>query len=159
PKSLDRVFCLGVLQHTPDPGRAFRSLASRVRSGGQLVVDIYVKSLLSLLHWRFLLRPLTKRVGKARLYRMLEHCVPPLIPVSAGLRRILGRAGARLVPIYEYSHLGLSPEVNREWAILDTFDMLSPQYDLPQTPTTLRAWFEAEGFRDIAVSRGPYGLV
>lgn len=158
-KSLDRVFCLGVIQHTPDPARAFRSLASRVKPGGQLVVDVYAKSWLAVFHWRFLLRPFTKRMEKERLYRLLERWVPPFIPLSAGLRRILGRAGARLLPIAEYSHLGFSPEVNRDWAILDTFDMLSPEFDQPQSVATVRSWFEAEGFRNIEVFRGPNGVV
>jgi SAM-dependent methyltransferase len=159
PKSLDRVFCLGVLQHTPDPARAFRSLASRVKTGGQLVIDIYAKSWIALLHWRFLLRPLTKRMRKERLYEWVARCTPPLIPLSAGLRRIFGRFGARLLPISEFSHLGLPPAVNREWAILDTFDMLSPEFDLPQSVTTVQSWFEAEGFKDIDVFRGPNGVV
>lgn len=158
-KSLDRVFCLGVLQHTPDPARAFRSLASRVKPGGQLVVDVYAKSWVSVFHWRFLLRPFTKRMDKERLYRLLERWVPPLIPVSAGLRRMLGRAGARLLPIAEYSHLGFSPEVNRDWSVLDTFDMLSPEFDLPQSVATVRSWFEAEGFTNVEVFRGPNGVV
>jgi SAM-dependent methyltransferase len=158
-KSFDKVFCLGVIQHTPDPARAFRMLASRVKSGGQLVIDVYAKSWVSLLHWRFLLRPFTKRMTKERLYALVERWVPPLIPVSAALYRVFGRAGARLVPIAEYSHLGLSKQANRDWAVLDTFDMLSPQFDLPQSASTVQAWFEAEGFRNIEVFRGPNGVV
>ena len=33
-----------------------------------------------------------------------------------------------------------------EWSILDTFDMFSPAYDLPQTEKTVRGWFGAAGF-------------
>jgi SAM-dependent methyltransferase len=158
-KSLDRVFCLGVIQHTPDPARAFRSLASRVKSGGQLVIDVYAKSWVSMLHWRFLLRPLTKRMSKERLYALVERWTPPLIPAAALLRKLFGRVGARALPIAEYSHLGLSAPINRDWAILDTFDMLSPQFDSPQSPHTVKAWFEGAGFRDIEVFRGPNGVV
>ena len=39
----------------------------------------------------------------------------------------------RVSPIVEYSELGLSKELNRDWSILDTFDMYSPKFDLPQT--------------------------
>jgi SAM-dependent methyltransferase len=157
--SMDRVFCLGVIQHTPDPARAFESLASRVKPGGQLVIDVYAKTWASMLHWRFLLRPLTRRMAKEKLYALLERWVPRLVPVSAALRRLFGRAGARLIPISEYSYMGLSPEANREWAVLDTFDMLSPQFDLPQSPRTVRKWFEAARFTDIEVFRGPNGVV
>lgn len=158
-KRFDKVFCLGVIQHTPDPARAFRSLASRVKPGGQLVIDVYAKSWVSLLHWRFVLRLFTKRMTKERLYALVERWTPPLVPVSAALYRLFGRAGTRLLPIAEFSYLGLSKEANREWAILDTFDMLSPQFDLPQSVSTVRSWFEGEGFRNIEVFRGPNGVV
>lgn len=159
PKSFDRVFCLGVIQHTPDPARAFRALASRVRSGGQLVIDVYAKTLPAMLHWRFLLRPVTKRMSREKLYRLTERWVPRLVPASALLHRTLGRIGARLLPIAEYSHLGLPRDLNREWAILDTFDMLSPQFDFPQSARTVRSWFEVAGFRNVEVFRGANGVV
>jgi hypothetical protein len=37
----------------------------------------------------------------------------------------------------------------REWALLDTFDMLSPSYDTPQTESTIKKWMEEEGFENI----------
>jgi SAM-dependent methyltransferase len=159
PKSIDKVLCLGVLQHTPDPARAFRSLASRVKAGGQLVIDVYAKSLASRLHWRFLLRRFTKRMKRERLYALVERWTPPLIPVSSRARKLFGRFGSRLLPISEFSHLGLPPHINRDWAILDTFDMLSPEFDLPQSHATVRSWFESEGFRNVEVFRGLNGIV
>lgn len=158
-QSLDRVFCLGVIQHTPDPERAFKSLASRVKPGGQLVIDVYAKTWVSMLHWRFLLRPITKRMRKEHLYELLARWVPPLVPVSATLRKLFGRAGARLLPIAEYSYMGLPPQTNCEWAVLDTFDMLSPKYDLPQSAATVRKWFDAVGFQRVEVFRGPNGVI
>jgi len=159
PKSFDKVFCLGVIQHTPDPAKAFRSLASRVKPGGQLVIDVYAKSWVALVHWRFLLRPFTRGMAPERLYSLVQRWVPPLIPISAALYKLFGRAGARLIPISEYSYMGLPKQANREWSILDTFDMLSPKFDLPQSAATIRGWFESEGFRDIEVFRGPNGVV
>ena len=41
----DHVLCLGVLQHTPDPALSFLSLARHVKPGGDLVVDVYRRSL------------------------------------------------------------------------------------------------------------------
>jgi hypothetical protein len=37
--------------------------------------------------------------------------------------------------------------------VLDTFDMLAPAHDHPQTATTVRAWFEEQGLADIDVGR------
>ena len=67
-ESFDKVICLGVLQHTPDPERAFKNLAKYVNPYGELVVDVYKASLLSWLQWKYLLRPMTKRMNKEHLY-------------------------------------------------------------------------------------------
>lgn len=159
PGGFDRVLCLGVIQHTPDPEAAFRCLAAQVRPGGELAIDVYARRLSALLHWRFLLRPLTRRMDKARLYRIIERVTPALLPLAVLLRRLFGRAGARLMPIVEFSDLGLSPELHRQWAILDTFDWYSPAYDFPQTLDTVRHWFDTAGFVDVVVENGPNGII
>jgi SAM-dependent methyltransferase len=158
-EAFDRVICLGVLQHTPDPRKAFESLARHVRPGGVLVVDVYTKRLRSLLGWKYLLRPVTKRMEKELLHGIVSSVVPPLLPLARFLRRVAGRAGARLLPIVEYSHLGLPSELNREWAILDTFDMYSPAHDHPQSLGTVKDWFREAGFRDVKVGFGANGIV
>jgi SAM-dependent methyltransferase len=158
-EAFDRVICLGVLQHTPDPRKAFESLARHLRPGGVLVVDVYPKRLLSLLGWKYLLRPATKRMKKELLYRIVSRGVPSLLPLAKFLRRVAGRAGARLLPIVEYSHLRLPPDLNREWAILDTFDMYSPAHDHPQSLETVKGWFREAGFTDVEVDFGPNGIV
>lgn len=159
PASFDKVFCLGVLQHTPDPAAAFASLTQYVCPGGMLVVDAYTRNFAAWMQWKYLLRPITKRMKKQTLYSLIESMTPVLIPVAKVLRMIAGRAGARLVPIVEYSHLGLSPELNRQWAILDTFDMYSPAHDHPQSLADVRHWFESAGFIEIDVRYGPNGVV
>jgi len=40
-----------------------------------------------------------------------------------------------------------------EWAVLDTFDMLSPSYDNPQTPQILHSWLTKAGLEDIQVGK------
>ena len=158
-RSFDKVLCLGVLQHTPDPERAFNSLARYVRPGGELVIDIYSRRPSALFSWKYLLRPITKRLDKQFLYKTVTNTVRVLLPVGALLRKYTGRYGARLLPIVEYSHLGLEPGLNREWAILDTFDMYSPEHDHPQSLATVQRWFQDLGFSDIMVAFGPNGVV
>jgi SAM-dependent methyltransferase len=157
--SFDKVICLGVLQHTPDPPAAFRSLAKYVRPGGLLAVDVYRRNLWALLQWKYLLRPITRRLAKETLYGLVATITPSLVPVAKQLRRFAGRMGARLVPIVEYSHLGLPPALNVQWAILDTFDMYSPAHDHPQSRNTVRRWFLDAGFEDVRVRTGPNGVV
>ena len=157
--SFDKVLCLGVIQHTPDPEAAFRSLARFVRPGAQLVVDAYTRSPTAWLQWKYLLRPLTRRMKKEALYRVVETVTPPLVPVAKLLRRVGGRAGARLAPIVQYAHLGLPPQLNLQWAILDTFDMYSPTHDHPQSLASVTRWFKDLGFVDIDVRLGLNGVV
>ena len=158
-RSFDKVICLGVLQHTPDPEKAFRNLVRYLKPGGQIVIDIYRKDLISLLQWKYFLRPITRRLDKKFLYRLIEVIVPVILPVAAFFRYFLGRVGARIFPITEYSHLGLPSELNKQWAILDTFDMYSPAYDRPQTVTAVERWFKDARLVDISVCRGTNGII
>ena len=158
-KSFEHVFCLGVIQHTPDPTAAFISLASKVKQGGFLYIDVYTQSWYHYLHWKYILRPLTKRLNREKLYRLISFIAPKLIPVAKFLRKWFGRAGARLIPIVEFSHLGLSRELNEQWSILDTFDMYSPAHDHPQSKKTVESWFKVSGFKDIEVWYGDNGVV
>jgi SAM-dependent methyltransferase len=157
PMSFDKVLGLGVIQHTPDPGKAFLSLAECVKPGGEIVIDVYAARLRALLSWKYILRPVTKRMSSPRLYALVEWATPRLFPVARALSRILGRAGPRLLPIVYYP--GLPSELSLQWSILDTFDMLSPVHDHPQTLKTVRRWFEEAGFVDVFVGYGPNGIV
>jgi len=156
--SFDKVLCLGVLQHTPDPERALKSLAQYVRPGGELVIDSYQKSLTRILHWKYVLRPLTKRIKRERLHSMISRVVPIMMPIAKTLRRLGGRAGARMVPILEYSHFELPYELEREWTVLDTFDMYSPAHDHPQSAGTLLRWLKEAKLVDTQVYHAPNGL-
>jgi 2-polyprenyl-3-methyl-5-hydroxy-6-metoxy-1,4-benzoquinol methylase/uncharacterized protein YbaR (Trm112 family) len=158
-QSMDKVICLGVLQHTPDPKRAFLCLANCVRPGGELVVDVYAARLRSLLSWKYMLRPITKRMDDEKLYGLIARITPRLKPISDRLYRILGHVGLRLLPIANYPMLGLSPEQSLSWAILDTFDMYSPRHDHPQTLAVVQSWFEEAGFHEIEVRFGLNGIV
>ena len=156
PEAFDFVYCLGVLQHTPDVARAFHALPRLVKSGGQLAVDLYPKLPLNLFWPKYWLRPLTKRISKPRLFGIVERMAPKLLPLSDLLRRIPFTRGRLryLVPVVNYR--GVFPLTDaqlREWAVLDTFDMLSPAFDSPQSAGTLRRWFEEAGLRNVTVER------
>ncbi|MFQ3666933.1 MAG: methyltransferase domain-containing protein [Sphingomonadaceae bacterium] len=159
PASFDKVICLGVIQHTPDPGASFQSLARFVKPGGEIVIDCYPKTLAGLLNWKYVLRPITTRMDRETLYRVIERWAPRLVPASAWLRRHLGRGGMRLLPILQYEHWGLPDPLNREWAVLDTFDMYSPTYDNPATASEIREWLEKAGLNSIDVRPGLNGFV
>lgn len=148
------VYSLGVLQHTPDVHRAFSALPPVVAPGGQLCVDYYWKRIRTMLNPKYVLRPLTKRMPQQKLFALLERHVPRLLRVSQLLGRVplLGRGLQRIVPVVDYTGIyPLSAQQLKEWALLDTFDMLAPQYDNPQTEVTARRWFEMANMSHIEI--------
>lgn len=159
PGRFDKVFCFGVLQHTPDPKAAFMSLARQVKPGGELAVDFYAFRLTGLLHWKYILRPITKRMRKETLYSVVSAVVPKLMPLATFLHRVAGRAGTRLLPISDCFVFGLRSKEDLEaWTILNTFDALSPTYDKPQSIRKVTEWFKEAGF-SCRVRRGYNGIV
>ncbi len=156
PESFDYVYCFGVLQHTPDVAGAFAALPTMVRPGGQLAVDLYKASPLNVLWPKYWLRPFTKRMDATRLFHLCQWMVKYLLPVSNAVRRVPG-IGPKLryaVPVVNYEGvLPLTREQHRIWSLLDTFDMLAPAHDHPQSAATLQRWFEQAGLADIEVTR------
>ncbi len=154
PESFDFVYSLGVLQHTPDVAQAFAALPPMVKGGGELCVDYYEKSFKSCLLPKYWLRPLTKHMDKQRLFARVKAAVPVLLPISRGLGRVpfIGKLLKRLVPVANYEGiLPLSNTQLQEWALLDTFDWLSPAYDNPQTAQTARLWCEQADLHHITI--------
>jgi SAM-dependent methyltransferase len=147
------VYSLGVLQHTPDVARAFAALPPMLIPGGRLCTDFYWKRMRTMLHMKYLLRPFTKRMSQQKLFRGLQRVVPRLLPLSQTLGRVpaFGVALKRLVPIADCSTYPLNARQLEEWVLLDTFDMLAPEYDNPQTAKTIRRWCSASGLVDIEV--------
>ena len=158
---LDKVFCFGVLQHTPDPRKSFLQLPHLLKPGGDLVVDIYRKGLLATyLQTKYYVRPFTRNMDPERLYAAVSKWVDTAWPLSRFVRMI-PRIGPSLnwrLLIGDYSKLGLAESKLKEWAILDTFDMLSPRYDSPQTLRTVHKWFEEAGLMACEVKYGYNGI-
>lgn len=148
------VYSLGVLQHTPDVARAFAALPPMVVKGGRLCADFYWKRFRTMMHPKYLLRPITKRMQQQALFELLQKAIPILLPISQFLGGIplLGRLLKRLVPVADYTGIyPLNSVQLKEWALLDTFDMLAPEYDNPQTAGRVRIWFETARLVDVEV--------
>jgi SAM-dependent methyltransferase len=153
----DRVYCLGVLQHTPDVKRAFLSLPPQLAEGGKLTVDIYPKLRLNALWPKYWLRPVTRRIEPQRLFRWVERLVPLLLPLSDLLSAVplVGRKLRYAVPVVNHRPAFplLTRQQVREWAVLDTFDMFGPAYDQPQSEETLRSWALEADLHEVKVFR------
>lgn len=164
----DFVFCYGVLQHTPDPGRAFHALLSKLRPGGRLSFDYYRKlpypSCFSTP--KYLWRPVSTRISPDRLFRLVSWYVPKWLPIDTVLKSILFKiprlgpmiAGLIPIPCWNHLHMGLSSRQRLEWAILNTFDALGARYDRPMTVAEVERMVLGPG-RDVRVFIGANGVV
>jgi SAM-dependent methyltransferase len=158
--AFDRVLCFGVIQHTPSPHFAF---VRATRYGGWFAADVYRKPpYIDRWSAKTLWRPLTKRMPRDVLRRIVEWYVPRWLPVDTRLARVpkLGRFLTAVVPCWNYT--GLYPLDEDElvaWAILDTFDALSPRYDEPQTLETVQEWVREAELADADVRYGGNGIV
>lgn len=130
-------YCIGVIQHTPDPPLSLRSIGRMVKKDGELAVTIYERrKWWTRIYSKYWLRPVTKRMSKETLLKVIKGVMPVAFSITDVLFRIplLGRAFMFVIPVANYVH---DEQLNRkqryDWAILDTFDMLSPQFDLPMT--------------------------
>ena len=150
--SFDHVYCLGVLQHTPDPLASLEALTRLPKIGGELGIWWYKRYWWTFLHQKYLLRPLLRRVPEESLYRFIRAYAPYLLPVSQALGRLppLGpphNLVERVLPVANRHDVpGLSAEAVLEWSVLDTFDWYSPRFDQPQTWEAVQAVLSKAGF-------------
>jgi len=159
----DRIFCMGVLQHCPDPKEAFLSLVPFLRPGGEIVIDVYEKRLFPP-KLKYLVRPVTRRMSTETLYRMLNASIPAAFDLKKRIHAIpgVGRMFARLIPIGPLSHAGIGLNYTeaelKQVKVLSAFDMLSPRYDIPQAIEDVQRWFDEAGLTQVETKFGYNGI-
>jgi len=156
----DRIFCLGVLQHTPDPRSALASISDYVKPGGEIVADIYAKTFARyVLGTKYWVRPITRRMPPRLLYRITSRYVELMWPLARRVQHIpkLGRFLSWRLLVPDYSNVVNDERELKEWARLDIFDMLAPRYDKPARLSTVRRWCADLRFADARAHRGYNG--
>ena len=149
PGTFDNVYCIGVIQHTPDRDKSLRSIAEMVKPDGEIAVTIYPRKPWTKLFSKYWVRPITRRLKKETLLKAIQGIMPIAFPVTNVLFRIpiLGRVFMFAIPVANNIR---EKQLNREqryaWAILDTFDMLSPAFDEPMTEEEARTPLMKSGF-------------
>ena len=159
----DKAFCFGVLQHTPDPEKSFKTIVEYVKPGGRISSDIYRKYWFSFIMPKYLMRHLTTRLDPDNLYKNIKNYVNIMWPVVKMARKIprLGYLiifNIFLIADYESIMINSSDDLVKEWAYLDTYDMLSPKFDYPATIPTFKKWHEDVGLTNIIVRYGYNGI-
>ena len=104
--SFDKVFSIGVLQHTPDPLGVARMLMELVKPGGEVAIWMYEKRWSTPFLPRMVLRRLTRRLPTPAFMPMTKALVSSFSPVArvgshAPGRRLKGLIRAAL-PIASY---------------------------------------------------------
>lgn len=152
--AFDFCYCIGVIQHTPNPLQSLRSIAKMVKKDGEIAVTIYErKKWYTMLYSKYWFRPLTKRMSNESVLKIIKGVMLIAFPITNILFRIplLGRVFMFAIPIANYVH---EKQLNREqryaWAILDTFDMLLPQYDSPMNLAEVSKVLTESGIGEIS---------
>ena len=141
PGTFDFAYCIGVVQHTPDPPAVIRNVVACVRPGGEFAFTIYGRRPWTRLNGKYLLRSITRRVPQDKLLAAIQASMPVLFPITDKLFRlpVVGRAAKFAIPVANWvDRAEFTREQRYQEAILDTFDALAPRYDSPMT------WQEVE---------------
>lgn len=152
----DGVFCMGVIQHTPDPERVIRTLPRFVRPGGRLAYNFYEEGL-----WRrlqivkYALRLFTPRLKPERTLGLSRALVALFFPLTRTLSRIPKvRVLNHFIPIAASHHPALDVRQQYEWTQLDTFDWYSPVYEKCQHHRRVAEIVAETGMIDIESAPG-----
>ena len=153
PESFPFVYSMGVLQHTPDVAKAFAALPPIVCRGGRLCADFYWKRIRTMLHAKYLFRPLTKHMDQSRLFQLLQRWVPALLAASKALGCVplVGRALKRIVPVADYTGRFPLSDAIEGVGPSGYFRYAGSHHDNPQTAETVWHWFEKAGLLEVEV--------
>lgn len=156
--SFDLVFCVGVVQHTPNPEETIAALCRQVRPGGRVVLDHYT--------YGYAVTPSRKCI-RDQLLQMppefrLSFCkmlVDTLWPVHTLLwQNMQDRQFSALradflkqSPVIDYhdSYSQLPPDILYQWALLDTHDTLTDVYKHLRSAEEIAAALASCGMTDI----------
>lgn len=161
----DFVFCHGVLQHTPDPSKAYQSIFAKLKLGGKISIDYYAKHLTPNV-WstpKYFWRPITAHMLPNRLYKIVKTYIPLYLPIDTVIRKI-PKFGTKLlalipIPCWNYVDWNLTSKQRLEWAIMDTFDALGARYDSPKTLEEVAEMVASEENATAEVFYGSNGIV
>lgn len=155
PGKFDYVYCLGVLQHMPDPEGGFYQLARQPRERGVLLVNVYQASRPFVLFALEAARKITTRLPNPvlRLLSIGAGCVDYGVFIAPWRRLSATRLGRLLKPVV--------PERIQEYAkhdfhtcVTDWFDRLSCPVKKHYKREDLQRWYERAGYADVTVT--PY---
>jgi len=148
PESFDCIYSIGVLHHTPDCEKSFKSLPQYLKPGGTIAVWLY-SGYNKWYRCSDFYRKFTRKMSPRLLHSMLKVAVPFFYWLDRALRTIpfIGRRIAGLVHYLFPVNLNPDPQLR----LLDTFDWYSPEYQSKHTYEEVFRWFESCGLESLTV--------
>lgn len=134
PSALDAIYCMGVIQHTPDPIAVVRCLPIYLKPGGRLAYNFYEEGF-----WRYLqiikytLRLITPHLSVSKNLALSQFLVDLFFPLTRRLAKIPKvRILNHFIPIASVHNSQLSTDDQRSWTLLDTLDWYGARYEKRQ---------------------------
>lgn len=151
----DCIYSVGVLHHTPDCEKAFKSLPRYVKPGGSIAIWVY-SGYNKWYRFSDQYRKVTSRTPPHKLHFLLRMMVPCLYWTNRTIRVIpfIGPPSAGLLQHV----LPVSQNPNPEIRILDTLDWYSPRYQSKHTYEQVFRWFESCGMERLTVADVSIGV-
>ncbi len=154
--TFDGVFCMGVIQHTPDPAMVIQSLPRHLKTGGKLAYNFYEKSIFC---WgqfiKYGLRLFTRYMSVESTLRLSHFLVKLLFPITYFLAPI---PKIRILNFFLPICASHSSELNKDqqltWTLLDTFDWYGPRYEKRQRHWKVAQMLEAQGMIEVESRSG-----
>lgn len=146
--SFDDIYSLGVLDHTPDPRRAFLLLARLLKPGGRIVVWVYPRERPLVEAMMRMQRAVSTRLPVGLLVRLSRFAAP----IGGWKRRLMlsrSRVVARAGVALHVLTIGVSMHPDPEVRVCDTLDWYAPRYMSWHTKEEVTEWFHAAGLVEI----------
>lgn len=140
---IDGAYSIGVLHHTPDPEAGVRQVNRVLKEGGWFALNVYGKdgyyNLKSIRIWRMIFKTLWP------VYRHYAPLIYAYFVVFATYPlKYIPFLGNGIRKIFPFANL---PDIN--WAILDTFDSITPSHASTHENSEVNKWLENSGFEKI----------
>jgi len=152
----DAVYCMGVIQHTPDPQGLMAALPAMLKPGGRISYNFYEEGM-----WRrlqvikYALRLVTPHFSvdtNLALSKFLVALFLPLTRLLAPIPKI--RILNHFIPIAAVHDPRLTSEQQRSWTLLDTFDWYGARYEQRQHHERVARILEDAGLDSVSSEAG-----
>jgi SAM-dependent methyltransferase len=148
PASFDHIYSIGVLDHTPDPRKAFLGLAALLKPGGRIAVWVYPRERSAVEAIMDVHRAISTRLPLGLLMALSRMAAP-----IGGLKRRLMSSRWRLVEragvALHLLTIGVSMHPDPEVRVCDTLDWYAPRYLSRHTREQVAGWFAEAGLTEV----------